>query len=163
MGGVVTLATGHALVATEVHREHASREDIHAEVQRDRAIEVGESMLQKSFIISSTDLTKEEYGDTPLGALARIGIAKSEWDRVGSMKVARSVVMSPYLTTDYVDEDYVARLLKQLQQVITVRAAEILELAEAPAGVASLRREDPRHLAAHLGSPSCRGGKRTLP
>ncbi len=89
----------------------------------------GESMLQKSFIVSSTDLTKEEYGDTPLVALARIGIAKSEWDRVGAMKVARSVVMSPYLTTDYVDEDYVARFLERLQQVMTVRAAEIIKLA----------------------------------
>ena len=67
----------------------------------------GETMLDKRFIVSSTEFTVEAYGDSPVPFLSRIGITEAEWRRVGALKVARSVIMSPYMTPDYVDANYV--------------------------------------------------------
>jgi glutamate/tyrosine decarboxylase-like PLP-dependent enzyme len=70
------------------------------------------------FIVSSTDLSEEEYGDTPLGFLQRLGIPEEEWRRVGSVFVLRSTIMSPYLTPDYTDEDYLAKFFVKLESIL---------------------------------------------
>lgn len=92
--------------------------------------ESGKSMVSKEFIVSSTDLTIEEYGDSPLLFLSEIGISKEEWHRVKAIKVARSVIMSPYLTPDYVDENYVDIYILYLQQQFIGNRDKILELID---------------------------------
>jgi hypothetical protein len=74
----------------------------------------GATMLERSFIISSTDFTYEEYGEAPGEFLARMGISEDAWKPKGSVTVLRSTVMSPYLTTDYVDTNYVERFLDDI-------------------------------------------------
>jgi hypothetical protein len=91
--------------------------------------EIGKSMLTKDFIVSSTDLTHEEYADSPLLFLSEIGIDEKEWRRVGSVKVARSVIMSPYLTPDYVDENYVDLYINYLNQQLKSNAKNLEKLA----------------------------------
>ena len=49
----------------------------------------------RRFILSSTRLTRDEYGDAPAPFLRRLGIAKGEWERVGELFLLRAVVLSP--------------------------------------------------------------------
>ena len=71
----------------------------------------GGSILDLDFIVSSTDLSAEEYGDSPLPFLRSLGIDVSGWNPASAVKVLRSTVMSPYLTTDYVAANYVDQFL----------------------------------------------------
>ena len=86
------------------------------------------TMLDKKFIVSSTDFCRDEYGDSPVTFLKGLGFSKEEWLRVKKVKVLRSVIMSPYLTPDYVDENYVGLFLDYLQE----------ELSRPPGFLASL-------------------------
>lgn len=67
----------------------------------------GTTMLAKTFIVSSTELSHEEYGMSPAAFMKELGICVSEWGPGRRVFVLRSTVMSPYLTTDYVDRNYV--------------------------------------------------------
>ncbi len=51
----------------------------------------------RRFILSSTRLTRDEYGDAPALFLRRLGIANGEWERVGELFLLRAVVLSPEL------------------------------------------------------------------
>lgn len=98
-------------------------------------------MLEKTFIVSTTDFTKEEYQNSPLPFLRRIGFSETEWKSIKEVKIIRSVVMSPYLTPDYVDANYVDRFIEYLKQEIRKKAPEILEIYNTgkPAGEADTR------------------------
>jgi len=74
------------------------------------------------FILSRTELGSDKYGDAPRAFVSRLGIPESEWDRVGSVYVLRSCVLTPYLTIDTNYEEYwghfintVRRVLRQVQ------------------------------------------------
>jgi hypothetical protein len=47
------------------------------------------------FILSSTTLRRDEYGDAPVQFLERLGIPRREWERVGAAFLLRAVVLSP--------------------------------------------------------------------
>jgi tyrosine decarboxylase len=89
---------------------------------------MGKTMISKEFIVSDTDLTEEEYQDSPLLFLSEIGITKAEWNRVKKIKVARSVIMSPYLTPDYVDENYVDLYIRYLEKQISAHENDLVKL-----------------------------------
>lgn len=89
--------------------------------------EKGKTMLERVYIASSTELTREEYGDSVLPFLKKIGIPEKEWERVRRLKVVRSVIMSPYLTSDYVEKDYAEDFIAYLKSEINSKAVEILE------------------------------------
>jgi len=76
----------------------------------------GSTMLERTFIVSSTDFTHKEYGNSPLGFLERMGIDTSAWGPGAYLKIIRSTVMSPYLTTDFVEENYVVRFLETIEE-----------------------------------------------
>jgi tyrosine decarboxylase len=82
-------------------------------------------MLEKSFIVSTTALSQEEYGDIPFDFLKRIGISLEEWHKVQNLQVIRSVVMSPYLTTDFVDENYVEKFRSTIEKELIQHSDEI--------------------------------------
>ncbi len=86
------------------------------------------AMLDKAFIVSTTDFSHDEYKDSPLSFLKRIGISEDEWKRVHNVKIIRSVVMSPYLTSDYVDDNYVTKFIDYLEKEIAKHSNEILQL-----------------------------------
>lgn len=56
-------------------------------------------LYSNAFITSKTSLTREEYGDTPRAFVERFGIADDQWERLESVYVLRSCIMTPYLTS----------------------------------------------------------------
>ncbi|MCK4763989.1 MAG: tyrosine decarboxylase [Candidatus Aminicenantes bacterium] len=88
----------------------------------------GELMLDKKYIVSTTDFRYDEYKDSPLQFLKKIGFSPEEWERVHEVKIIRSVIMSPYLTTDYVEENYVDKYIEYLAEEIEKRAVDLLSL-----------------------------------
>jgi len=58
------------------------------------------------FITSKTALTREEYGDTPRSFVKGFGIRESDWDRLGSVYVLRSCIVTPFLTNIITFEEY---------------------------------------------------------
>jgi len=55
-------------------------------------------LYSNDFLLSKTSLTGEEYGDTPRAFAARAGIAAGEWERLQSVYILRSCILTPYLT-----------------------------------------------------------------
>jgi len=88
----------------------------------------GKSMLDKKFIISSTTFNKEEYGNSILNFLKKLGIDEKEWNKVKEIEILRSVIMSPYLTSDYVEEEYCKKFINYLKEEIEKRSEEILKI-----------------------------------
>jgi hypothetical protein len=88
----------------------------------------GKLILDKKFIVSTTDFTYEEYKNSPFNFLESIGFSKEEWEKVKKVKIIRSVIMSPYLTPDYVDENYVETFIKYLREEIINHTKEILKI-----------------------------------
>ena len=91
---------------------------------------ISESTEEKyNFIVSSTEFSKEEYGDIPYEILKKnFNISKKEWDNIGKLKVLRSVIMTPYLTPDYVDAHYVKRFIDYVEVKIHEYFDEIYEI-----------------------------------
>ncbi|MBN1938657.1 MAG: tyrosine decarboxylase, partial [Candidatus Aminicenantes bacterium] len=58
------------------------------------------------FITSKTALTREEYGDTPRSFVAKFGLREGEWERLGSIYVLRSCIVTPFLTNTITFEEY---------------------------------------------------------
>lgn len=87
--------------------------------------EKGKSMIDKIFIASDTSFDKKEYGYCILPFLNELGIDKKEFDKVGEIFVLRSVIMSPYLTTDYVEKNYSEEFIKYLKCEISQNVADI--------------------------------------
>ena len=49
----------------------------------------------RRFILSSTTLRREEYGDAPVPFLESLGVPKKEWERVRATFLLRAVVLAP--------------------------------------------------------------------
>jgi len=82
----------------------------------------GVPLAARQFVISSTTLSREEYGDSPLKFVRSLGISKAEWEAVGEVTVLRSCVLTPYLTPEYIAKDYVevfkAAIHKALEEIV---------------------------------------------
>ena len=52
------------------------------------------------FITSKTDLEFENYGNAPKAFVAQLDIPATEWDKLRSVYVLRSCVLTPYLTSN---------------------------------------------------------------
>lgn len=63
------------------------------------------------FIASKTDLAHEEYGDAPKSFVGKFDIPEEEWDRVQSVYVLRSCVLTPYLISNTTFEKYWNRFM----------------------------------------------------
>ena len=79
-------------------------------------------VYKNDFITSHTEFTYEDYGDAPLGIAERLGIDKSEWDKVHSFRLMRACVLTPYFMIDKVVEHYWETYLESMQQ----KLAEII-------------------------------------
>jgi hypothetical protein len=76
------------------------------------------SMHGYDFIVSSTSLTENDYGEAPLTFLEQLGIPSQQWAEVKEVFVMRSTVMSPYLTSDYTEVDYLEMFFERLQEIV---------------------------------------------
>lgn len=77
----------------------------------------GTAIYAYDFMVSSTALERQVYGDSPKDFLRRAGITESEWERVGEVFVLRSCIMSPYLTPDFTEVDYLGELFAGFARV----------------------------------------------
>ena len=83
-------------------------------------------ILAYDFIVSKTELSYHEYGDIPVDFIKKLKIDQKEWFNLEpeerKVVVIRSCIMSPYLTKDYTDEDYVSKFIEviksKLQELI---------------------------------------------
>lgn len=85
-------------------------------------------LLEKAYLVSSTEFTQDEYGESVISFLKKIGINTSEWGRVKTLKVIRSVIMSPYLTPDYVEKSYADDFIEFLKKEIKQNKEKIVEI-----------------------------------
>ncbi len=75
-------------------------------------------LYRNSFITSKTSLTHEEYGDTPRAFVARFGIPESEWERLQSVYVLRSCIITPYLMSHTTFEVYWENFMQAMEHAI---------------------------------------------
>lgn len=78
----------------------------------------GSLTLRYDFMVSSTTLSRQEYGDAPVGFLRRLGIGEAEWREVGEVFVLRSTLMSPYRTADFTGMDYTDLFFKCIEGLL---------------------------------------------
>lgn len=60
----------------------------------------GRPILAEDFITSRTELRQEVYGDAPKAFIIKFSIPATEFDRVKSVFVLRSCILTPYLARD---------------------------------------------------------------
>ncbi|OPY91557.1 MAG: L-2,4-diaminobutyrate decarboxylase [Syntrophaceae bacterium PtaU1.Bin231] len=70
------------------------------------------------FITSKTSLTSGEYGDTPRSFVARAGIAAGEWERLQSVYILRSCILTPYLTSHTTYETCWENFMDAMERII---------------------------------------------
>ncbi|HNY73861.1 MAG TPA: pyridoxal-dependent decarboxylase [Syntrophales bacterium] len=70
------------------------------------------------FIMSKTALSREEYGDAPAAFIEKFGIAAGEWDRLESVYVLRSCILTPYLTSNTTYEEYWRNFMQAMERAI---------------------------------------------
>jgi tyrosine decarboxylase len=68
------------------------------------------------FIASKTDLSFHEYGDAPRTFVSEFEITPEEWDRVRSVYVLRSCVLTPYLISNTTFEAYWLNFMKTMRK-----------------------------------------------
>ncbi|GAB6092257.1 tyrosine decarboxylase [Furfurilactobacillus curtus] len=63
----------------------------------DQASYVKGSLYGKEYIVSHTDFSQADYGDSPLHFVQSLGISEAEWQRVQKVTIIRASVMTPYM------------------------------------------------------------------
>lgn len=71
------------------------------------------------FITSKTALTREEYGATPRLFVKKFGIKEGDWERLGSVYVLRSCILTPYFTNNTTYEEYWQNFIKAMERAIS--------------------------------------------
>jgi tyrosine decarboxylase len=72
------------------------------------------------FITSHTTFAREDYGDSPLPFVEKMGLPKSEWERVGQVTLLRAAIMTPYMADDKVFAWYSEAVRKAVAKKIEV-------------------------------------------
>lgn len=63
-------------------------------------------LYRSEFLLSKTSLEEKEYGQTPAAFVSRFGIPRQEWDRVGTVFVLRSCLVTPFLERETAFDAY---------------------------------------------------------
>ncbi len=79
---------------------------------------VGKPIHSTDFILSSTELNHAIYREAPRAFLKALGASFEEYRRGADIFLLRSCILTPYLTMDYIEEDYLTRFIRQLEEVI---------------------------------------------
>ena len=75
-------------------------------------------LYSNDFITSKTSLTGKEYGDTPRAFAARFGIGEGDWERLESVYILRSCIVTPYLTRNTTYEVYWKNFMQAMERAI---------------------------------------------
>lgn len=75
----------------------------------------GQAIHKNDFIVSSTELSYEHYGEAPLGFLKKLSINYKEYILGEDLFVLRSCILSPYLSLDYIANDYLSIFREDLK------------------------------------------------
>lgn len=73
-------------------------------------------VYSEHFITSHTTFMKEEYGDSPLPFIERIGLSKEEWQKEQKVTLLRAAIMTPYLNDDKIFEFYTQGITKAMEK-----------------------------------------------
>ena len=82
-------------------------------------------VYRKNFITSKTILGYEDYGDAPWALACRLGIPEDEWQRVRSLFVLRSAVVTPFLAGHVNFEQYWQGFLDAIRLKLARAAQDI--------------------------------------
>ena len=82
-------------------------------------------VYRKDFITSKTILDYKDYGDAPQGLACRLGIPEDEWQRVQSLYVLRSAVVTPFLAGHVSFEQYWQGFLDAIRPKLAQAAQDI--------------------------------------
>jgi len=76
-------------------------------------------VLKNDFITSHTEFSFEDYGDAPAELANRLGIPKSEWDKVHQLRVMRACILTPYFMKTKVTENYWENYLDSMKRKLS--------------------------------------------
>ena len=75
------------------------------------------------FITSKTDLSQDEYGNTPREFISKFNIPREEWDKVKSVYVLRSSIITPFLIETSSPDDpmdsFIQTMKEKLSKIIS--------------------------------------------
>jgi len=92
--------------------------DLNRRIKEKLCFSPNKSVYVYDFMVSSTTLEHAEYGDQPQKFLDKFGIPESEWEASHEVFVMRSTIMSPYLTEDFTDVDYLGQFFQNLEKLL---------------------------------------------
>ncbi len=75
------------------------------------------------FISSHTTFNHDDYGDSPLAFVEKIGIPESEWHKEKQVTLMRASIMTPYMNDERLFEFYTKAITKAIQK----KLSEILD------------------------------------
>ena len=78
----------------------------------------GKFAQQYEFMISSTSFSYADYKEIPLHFLEKLSISENEWKKTQEVFVLRSTIMSPYLTLDFTEIDYLSKLFECFEKIL---------------------------------------------
>lgn len=73
-------------------------------------------VYNNNFITSHTTFPYDDYGDSPMDFVERMGVSEDEWNKVHEVTLLRAAIMSPYLNSDRVFDYYAKEIKKAMEQ-----------------------------------------------
>lgn len=77
------------------------------------------SVYANRFISSHTTFNQEDYGDSPLPFIERMGLSESEWQKEKQVTLMRAAIMTPYLNDDKLFDFYADKVTQAMQKKLT--------------------------------------------
>jgi len=75
-------------------------------------------VYRDDFVTSKTSLDYDVYGDAPFGFIEKSGISKDEWEKIKSVYILRSCVLTPYIARTSTYHEYWSGFIKTMQKQI---------------------------------------------
>lgn len=82
----------------------------------DRSSYMDGDVYGERFITSHTTFTQEDYGDSPIRFVERMGLTKEEWKKEQKITLLRAAIMTPYLNDDRIFNFYTKEIAKAMEK-----------------------------------------------
>jgi tyrosine decarboxylase len=100
--------------------------NLNKQIYRHCSYKKGKPISSKDFITSEISLDRDHYGDAPKSFLRKNGILDTEWERVETVHLLRSCVMTPYLTSIDAYKEYWETFMDTMHEALTLAVEDIL-------------------------------------
>ncbi|MBU2650513.1 MAG: tyrosine decarboxylase [Bacteroidetes bacterium] len=77
-------------------------------------------VLKNDFITSHTEFTYDDYKDAPVKLAERLGMSKTEWDKVHALRVMRACILTPYFMQSAVAENYWENYIDSMKEKLAL-------------------------------------------